>query len=126
MKPPLKDRRPPLAAPPRDGTAARLTLIGGAGTAAAPRQDPAPIVHLPVGAGRQPSLPPVVVEAEFHLKRFRGGHVEDERYAATLYAPSDAPAALLAALANAAGEIEELVRVGAPDDHLVLSVSIRR
>ena len=124
--------------PSRDGKPARFTMIGGSAGAdaapwapvvpeqVAPRRELAPLVRLPVAPGRAPAPPRVVAEADLRVKRYRGGGAEDERYTATLRASAAAPAALLAALADAAHQIEDLVRDGSPDDHVVLNVTIRR
>lgn len=114
-----------------------LTLIDAAGAAprahaaqarSVPPRELAQIVHLPVAPTvvREPAAPRVVAEASLQVKRFHGGVADDDRYTATLHAASDAPAALLAALADAATRIEDLVRAGAPDDRLIMTISIRR
>jgi hypothetical protein len=91
-----------------------------------PRRDPAPIVYLPVGEAQNAPEPRAVATADMKVKQFRDHRVEEERYTATLWATSDAPAMLLAALADAAGEIEELGSVSGPDEGLIMHITIRR
>ncbi|CAA9527265.1 MAG: hypothetical protein AVDCRST_MAG73-506, partial [uncultured Thermomicrobiales bacterium] len=91
----------------------------------APHREPTPIVRLPVAPGQEP-VPRAVAEADLRVKRFRGDAVVQERYTVSLRAASAAPAALLAALADAAGRIEDLAADGSPDDYLVLTVAVRR
>ena len=64
--------------------------------------------------------------ADLHVTRYHGGGVEDERSSATLQASPDTPAALLAALADAADRMNDLARDGSPDDHVILTITIRR
>ena len=134
----LRDRSDDNQSQRHDAKNARFTVVGGAASAQktswlqadserfTSRRDIAPIVAFPVAPAHESAQPRVTVEADLHLKRFHGRSVEDERYTATLNAASDAPAALLAALADAARQIEDFVRTGAPDDHLVLNIAIRR
>jgi hypothetical protein len=92
---------------------------------AGPRRNMAPIVQLPVRVDRSAPSPRVAATADLNVKLFRGRHVDKERYTATLRAVSDAPAALLAALADAAREVEELGRESAADEQLIMHISIR-
>lgn len=134
----LKDRRSASGEPDRDDPPGHLTVIGGGASAeadvwphgalhpSAPSRNGAPIVRLPVGRGRAPAPPRVVAEADLHVKRFHGHRAGGKRYTATLHAASAAPAALLTALADAAREIDDFTRESAADDHLILTIAIRR
>jgi len=123
--------------PEEDRQSGRVTTIGRGDVVQRPRansarptrrQDLTLIVHLPVVPAivLAPAAPRVAAEANLQVKRFHNGVAEDDRYTAALDAASDAPAALLAALADAATRIEDLVRAGAPDDHVIMTISIRR
>lgn len=131
------DRQYTTDDPKADRQSARVTTIDRAEIATPPETGPAPfsrqrdltpIVHLPVTPAivLAPAAPRVAAEANLQVKRFHDGLAEDDRYTATLDAASDAPAALLAALADAAARIEDLTRAGAPDDHVIMTISIRR
>ena len=128
----LKHRRHALEDSGHDGRTAGLTVISGAAGAdvmserVAPHREVPGIVHLPIPPGRVPAVPRVSADADLHVKRYHGGGVEDERSSATLQASPDTPAALLAALADAAGRINDLARDGSPDDHVMLTITIRR
>ena len=133
MKP--ADRHHPSDDPRGNRATPRLRMIGGANPAhrahavperVAPQAEPTPIVLLPAAPAGEPAAPPITAKADLRVKRYHGAAAEDDRYTAILRASSDAPAALLAALAAAASQIEDLARVGSPDDHLVLTLSIRR
>jgi len=121
-----------------DDPAGRLSVINGAASVApppwphgapvpiAPRRYPVPIVRVPVDSGREPATPRVVAQADLQVKRFHGRRADDQRYTATLHPASTAPAELLAALTEAAREIEDFTRAGSPEDHLILTIAIRR
>jgi hypothetical protein len=128
MKPAtLKDRRHAFEKTDRDGKTARFTVIGRATAAdATPQREPTPIGRPSVAPGQAAAAPPMVAAAELRVKRFHGTAAEDVCYTATLHASSAAPAALLAALADAAAQIEDLARAGSPGEHVILSVAIRR
>jgi len=134
----IKDRHHAAADRSLDDKAARLAVLDrGADAAAAPWTpaasehpatdwEPTTIVRLPVAPGRDPGAPGVIVDADLRIRRFHDGAVEEERYTAALRPSGAAPAAMLAALADAAPQIEGLAQDGSPDDHLVLTVVIRR
>jgi hypothetical protein len=86
----------------------------------------APIVRLPVGEHGCAPRADVVARAEVSVRQSRGWHVDEERYLATLHAASGAPAAMLAALVDAAGEVEKLRHESDPDEHVIIHITIRR
>ena len=122
----------------RDGKTARFTVIDGAAgadTAPSTRAIPergasyralAPVVRRPVAPGRAPMALGVVAEANLQVKRYHDAAAPEKACTVTLHAASAAPAALLAALADAASRIEDLGRDGTPDDRVILTVAIRR
>ncbi len=133
----LKSLTQAFSIPFRTCSTPRVAVIGGTGTESAPlrqmhpvrsspRREPATIVQLPVGVHPHVARPRAVATADLKVKQFRGRHVEDERYTATLHATSVAPAALLAALADATREIEAFGCESLLDEHLVMHFTIRR
>jgi hypothetical protein len=67
----------------------------------------------------------VEVKAEVQTKRFHDRTVDAERYTATLQATDNSPYAIMAALVEACGGIEELRCAGAPGDQIILQISLR-
>ena len=130
----LKDRGHDVhQAAPQHGPPNRLTSIGSAtplGPATPDWREPrgtlTPIVRLPVVPTRAPSASPPPAVADLRIKRFRGDAVEHERYEVTLLANSTAPVALLAALSDAARQLDDLAQDQSADDLLLLTITIRR
>lgn len=67
----------------------------------------------------------IEVKAEVQAKRFHDRSVDSERYTATVRANDNSPYALLAALVEACGGIEEFHQSGAPGDQIILQISLR-
>jgi hypothetical protein len=67
----------------------------------------------------------IEVKAEVQTKRFHDRSVDAERYTATLRATDNSPYAIMAALVEACGGIEEFRRAGAPGDQIILQISLR-
>jgi hypothetical protein len=67
----------------------------------------------------------VEVKAEVQAKRFHERSVEAERYTATLRAGDNSPYAIMAALVEACGGIEEFRVAGAPGEQIILQISLR-
>lgn len=67
----------------------------------------------------------VEVKAEVQTKRFHDRSVDAERYTATLRAADNSPYAILAALVEACGGIEEFRHTGAPGDEIILQINLR-
>src|SRR5262245_47364670 len=81
--------------------------------------EPEPGSETPPCAGALPRGE-VIVQAEVRTKRFRDRRVDAERYTATLRAADTSPHALVVALAEACGDIDELRSPGALDDRMIL------
>ncbi|HKG24334.1 MAG TPA: hypothetical protein VKB09_01750 [Thermomicrobiales bacterium] len=67
----------------------------------------------------------VEVKAEVHTKRFHDRSVDSERYTATVRAKDNSPYAIMSALVEACGSIEEFRYAGASDDQVILQISLR-
>jgi hypothetical protein len=67
----------------------------------------------------------VEVKAEVQTKRFSDRSVDAERYTATVRAADNSPYAIMAALVEACGGIEEFRHAGAPGDQVILQISLR-
>ena len=85
----------------------------------APQWEPAPILRLLGAPGPAPSASGVVADADLHIKRFRGGEVGEEHSSAALRATSPS-------LADTPRQSTTLAHGGLPDDHLILTIAIRR
>ena len=85
--------------------------------------------NIPVGAAIDANHPElggdVVVKAEVQTKRFGDRDVETDRYSATLHAKDGSPYAILSALLDACGKIEDFHIAGAPSDQIILQISLR-
>jgi hypothetical protein len=67
----------------------------------------------------------VEVKAEVQTKRFSDRSVDAERYTATVRAADNSPYAIMAALVEACGGIEEFRHAGSPGDQVILQISLR-
>ena len=67
----------------------------------------------------------IVVKAEVQTKRFHGRTVDAERYTATVRAKDGSPHAIMAALTEACGRIDDFRSAGGPDDQIILQISLR-
>jgi hypothetical protein len=83
------------------------------------------IIEWPFPASESKTLGNVEVKAEVQAKRFHDRSVDSERYTATVRANDNSPYALLAALVEACGGIEEFRQSGAPGDQIILQISLR-
>lgn len=83
------------------------------------------IIEWPYPAADATSLGNVEVKAEVQAKRFGDRNVNSERYSATVRAADNSPYALLAALVEACGGIEEFRQSGAPGEQIILQISLR-
>ena len=81
-------------------------------------------MRLPAAPGRGPAALPVLAGTKLQVERFPGGVVEDERYRIEFRPSAAVSAALVAALAGAATQIEVLDRSGSPDEPVILNVAI--
>jgi hypothetical protein len=67
----------------------------------------------------------IEVKAEVQTKRFDDRSVDAERYTATVRAHDNSPYAIMAALVEACGGIEEFRHAGTPGDQIILQISLR-
>src|SRR5690349_16429738 len=67
----------------------------------------------------------VEVKAEVQTKRFGDRSVDSERYTATVRAADNSPYAVMAALVEAFGGIDEFRHAGASGDQVILQISLR-
>jgi hypothetical protein len=113
-----------------------MTAQAGGGRVLRPVDAIAPIVEWPHRLDRYPSVDsrtslrwpspePVSMQAEVRAKRFTEQGVEDDRYTATIAARSAAPAALIAALAEACAAVEDLRRAARPDERVMVEIRLR-
>ena len=79
---------------------------------------PYPVLETVPGGG-------VEVKAEVQTKRFSDRSVDAERYTATVRAADNSPYAIMAALVEACGGIEEFRHAGAPGDQVILQINLR-
>src|SRR5215218_8794645 len=77
------------------------------------------IIEWPYPAAESATLGAIEVKAEVQAKRFGDRNVESERYTATVRANDNSPYALLTALVEACGGIEEFRQSGAPGDQII-------
>ena len=83
------------------------------------------IIEWPYPAPASTTQGSIEVKAEVQAKRFHDRSVDSERYTATVRANDNSPYALLAALVEACGGIEEFRQSGAPGDQIILQISLR-
>jgi hypothetical protein len=83
------------------------------------------IIEWPFPAVEALPLGGIEVTAEVQAKRFHDRSVEAERYTAILRATDNSPYAIMAALVEACGGIEELRHAGAAGDQIILQISLR-
>jgi hypothetical protein len=67
----------------------------------------------------------IEVKAEVQTKRFHDRSVDSERYTATVRATDNSPYAILSALVEACGSIEEFRCAGVPGDQIILQINVR-
>jgi hypothetical protein len=90
----------------------------------------APVVEWPYGwpATTSESVverSPVRVTAELQTKRFRDRDVENNRYTAELTAASNSTHAILAALTEACGKIDELLQSSGGSEPFIFEIRLR-
>jgi hypothetical protein len=83
------------------------------------------IIEWPFPAAEAMPLGGVEVTADVQAKRFNGRSVDAERYTATLRAADNSPYAIMAALVEACGGVEEFRLAGAAGDQIILQISLR-
>lgn len=83
------------------------------------------IIEWPFPAAQALPQGGVEVKAEVQAKRFHDRSLDAERYTATLRATDNSPYAIMAALVEACGGIEEFRRAGAAGDQIILQISLR-
>jgi hypothetical protein len=85
----------------------------------------APVSAAPDEATASGAARHVVVKAEVQTKRFSERDVDTERYSATVLAGDNSPYSILSALLEACGRIEDFHIAGAPNDQIILQISLR-